>query len=657
MNNPKKEEATKHRALTGFAHVVELTLLLALPILGILFILDVPGRLGMMLFTEQYTGIFLTLYLAGTFLTLPGKKGLSRQVVPWYDWILVILAFPAGFYITIYYPELVLNLGRFSLQQVIFGGLAMVLILEALRRLVGLSLLIIVSAVILYARFAAYFPAFLGGRPMSLGRLINYLYLDPNSMLWMLIIAATIGTAFIFFGQAMIHFGVGKILTDLATAMCGRVRGGSAKTAVVGSSLVGTITGAPMSNVFLTGSITIPMMKESGYPSRMAGAVEAVASAGGQIMPPVMGIAAFIIAENLGVSYAKVALAAIFPAILYYLAVFMQVDLEAGKRGLGALKPEQIPPFWKTVLRSWIAIIALTFLIYTLFILRMAPATAATISALISLPIFIVLPENRRLYFRNLINALVGSGRLLLTVGGVMTAAGLVIGAVSVSGMGFSISFLLTQAGKGNVMFLLLGAATASMILGMGMPSVAAYALVAVLIAPALVKFGIYPMAAHLFIFYFAIISNFTPPIALTCFAAAPLAKANPMKIGFTSMRLGIMSYIVPFLFVFSPAMLLRGSPLTVFLSVSTAIVGVGFLSVALTGFLYQPISRLRRLVMTIGAIGLLIPLRPDTWNLLIANAVGFGIGILALLPDIRSIFNKSRSGLSESSLGIERRT
>jgi TRAP-type uncharacterized transport system fused permease subunit len=273
------------------------------------------------------------------------------------------------------------------------------------------------------------------------------------------------------------------------------------------------------------------------------------------------------------------------------------------------------------------------------------------------LPIFILLPENRRLYFRNLINALVGSGRLLLTVGGVMTAAGLVIGAVSVSGMGFSISFLLTQAGKGNVMFLLLGAASASMILGMGMPSVAAYALVAVLIAPALVKFGIYPMAAHLFIFYFAIISNFTPPIALTCFAAAPLAGADPMKIGFTSMRLGIMSYIVPFLFVFSPAMLLSGSPLIVVLSLSTAIVGVSFLSVALTGFLFQPISWLRRLVMTLGAIGLLIPLRPDTWNLLIANAVGFGIGIMALLPDIRSIFNKFRSGLSESSLGIERRT
>jgi TRAP transporter 4TM/12TM fusion protein len=650
-------EVSGYRQLKGFARGAQFTILVALPVLGILFILDLPTRVGVVLFTEQYIGVFLALYLAGTFLSMPASKRSKGQAVPWYDFILALLALPAGLFITIRYPELAMNLGRITYQQLLFGGLAILLILEALRRLVGPSLVIIMGGIILYARFAVHFPAFLGGRPTSFARLTNYLYLDPNSMLWLLMIAATIGTAFIFFGQVMIHFGVGEILTDLATALVGRVRGGSAKTAVVASSLVGTITGAPMSNVILTGSITIPMMKNGGYPARMAGAVEAVASAGGQIMPPVMGIAAFIIAENLGVPYAEVAVAAIFPAILYYLAVFMQVDLEAGKRGLGALSQEQIPPLWKMVQRSWVALFPVGVLVYTLFIARMAPATAATISALLCVPLLVALPENRKSFLRRLIKSLEGSGRLLLTIGGVMTAAGLVVGAINVSGMGFSISYLLSQLGKGNVMFLLLGAAIASMILGMGMPSVAAYALVAILLAPALVKFGIYPMAAHLFIFYFAIISNFTPPIALTCFAAAPLAGENPMKIGLTSMRLGIMSYIVPFLFVFSPAMLLIGSPIVIFLSVFTAVVGVGFLSVALTGFLFQPISKLRRLVMTVGALGMLIPLRPDTWSLVTVNAVGFGIAILAFLPEIRSVFNKSRSGVSESALGIERET
>ena len=636
-----------NRSLKGFSRCIESIVLLALPVTGILFILDAPGRLGFAFFTEQYVGIFLSLYLAGTFLTVPARGDTQEHAVPWYDWILTLLSLPAGFYITIFYPSMAMELGQITPGRVIFGGLAILLILEALRRLVGRSLVIIIGAIILYARFAVHFPAFLGGRPMTFDRLVNYLYLDPNSMLWMLMLAATLGVAFIFLGQVMIHFGVGKKLTDLATAICGGMRGGSAKTAVVGSSLVGTITGAPMSNVILTGSITIPMMKKSGYPSAMAGAVEAVASAGGQIMPPVMGIAAFIIAENLGVRYAEVALAALFPAVLYYLAVFVQVDLEAGKRGLGALGRDLIPPLWKTVHNSWVGIFVLGFLVYTLFIARMDPARAATISGLLSVPLFAVLRENRHQFFKCLFRGLEDSGRILLTIGAVMCAAGLVVGAINVSGMGFSISFILSQAGKGSILLLLMGAAVASMILGMGMPSVAAYSLVAILIAPALVKYGIYPLAAHLFIFYFAIISNFTPPIALTCFAAAPLAGANPMKIGFSAMRLGIMSYVVPFLFVFSPTMLLKGTIPGILVSVITGALGVFILSIALTGFLFQHIGWLTRLIITAGAVALLVPIRHGAWEIIFLNAAGLGVAVIALLPEIR-FWLKNRPGRSQ---------
>jgi len=640
---------SQDRPLRGFGRWVEFVILVALPVTGILFILDVPGRFGFVFFTEQYVASFLSLYLAGTFLGLTSRGKMRKERIPWYDWALTLLAFPAGMYITFNYPVLVKHLGRItSPYQLVFGALAIVLILEALRRLVGRSLVIIICAFILYARYAVHFPTFLGGRPMSFDRLINYLYLDSNSMLWMLWLAATIGLAFIFFGQIMIHFGAGQLLTDLATALCGGMRGGSAKTAVVGSSLVGTITGAPMSNVILTGSITIPMMKSSGYPPAMAGAVEAVASAGGQIMPPVMGIAAFIIAENLGVQYAEVALAAFFPAILYYLAVFMQVDLEAGKRLLGGLSRDQIPPLWQAVRRAWIGIFVLVFLAYTLFIARMDAAKAATISGLLCIPLFAFLRENRKRLFRLFLGAMEDSGRLLLTIGGVMCAAGLVVGAINVSGMGFSISFILSQVGKGNVVLLLMGAAAASMILGMGMPSVAAYSLVAILIAPALVKFGIEPLAAHLFIFYFAIISNFTPPIALTCFAAAPLAGADPMKIGFVAMRLGIMSYIVPFLFVFSPTMLLKGTFWGVLISVITGALGVVVLSVALTGFLFHDVSPVRRLVITLGAAALLVPVHQGAWDLLIVNAVGLVVIFVGLLPELRFILAKISHGSGE---------
>jgi TRAP transporter 4TM/12TM fusion protein len=645
-----KEVDQGHRSLTDFSRVVEFTILVSLPVVGILFILDLPTRVGMVFFTEQYLGIFLTLCLTGTFLSIPAGMGSKRHSVPWYDWILAVLAFPAGFYLTLRYPVLVMNLGHITFQQVLFGGLAIVLILEAIRRLVGRPLVIIVISIILYARFATYFPTFLGGRPMTFDRLVNYLYLDPNSMLWMLMLAATIGMGFVFFGQVLINFGGGQILTDLATVLCGWTAGGSAKTAVIGSGLVGTITGAPMSNVFITGSITIPMMKASGFPPRIAGAVEAVASSGGQIMPPVMGIGAFIIAENLGVAYAEVALAAFLPALLYYVSLFIQVDLEARKLGITGLSRRQMPPVVKTIKRSWIALGAIGILVYTLFIARMAAGTAATITGLLCLPLLVLLPENRKSFFPRLINSLESSGRMLLIVGVIMSAAGLVVGAFNISGMSFSLSYMLSVAGKSNVMLLLIGAAVASMILGMGMPSAPAYALVAVLIAPALVKFGIFPMAAHLFIFYFAIISNITPPVALACFAAAPLAGTDPMKIGWTAMRLAITIYVIPFLFVFSPVMLLKGSLLSIVITLLTAMVGVAVLGVALTGFLTGRISWLRRVVMAIGAVILLIPMHPGAWDfLLFINSLGLGISLLAFVPEIRVVFNKLKLRLTES--------
>jgi TRAP transporter 4TM/12TM fusion protein len=634
-NIPREEEEQARRSLKDVSRWIEFTILVSLPVIGILFILDVPGRAGLVFFTEQYLGIFLTLCLAGTFLTKPATKGSQWESVPWYDWVLTALAFPAGFYLTFKYPDMVMNLGRITFERVFFGTLAILLTLEALRRLVGRALVIIITSIIFYARFAEHFPAILGGRPMTFDRLVNYLYLDPNSMLWMLMLAATIGMGFVFFGQVLIYFGAGQTLTNLATILCGWTRGGSAKTAVIGSGLVGTITGAPMSNVFLTGTITIPMMKAAGFSPRVAGAVEAVASSGGQIMPPVMGIAAFIIAENLGVAYYEVALAAFLPAVLYYLSVYMQVDLEAAKLGIVGLSREQMPPVMATIKRSWVTLAALCILVYTLFIIQLSAGTAATISGLLCLPLFAVLSENRKNYFKRLIKALEESGRMLLIVGGVMAAAGLVVGAFNISGMSFSISYLLSEAGKSNVMFLLIGAAVASMILGMGMPSAAAYALVAILIAPALVKFGILPMAAHMFIFYFSIISNITPPVALACFAAAPLAGTDPMKIGWSAMRLALMIYLIPFIFVFSPALIMKGSFGDIIIAFVATALGVWFFTIGVAGYFFRKISLLRRVLLMIGGGALFLPLHLDSSILIILNSLGLLIGLAAFLPEL----------------------
>jgi TRAP transporter 4TM/12TM fusion protein len=490
-----------------------------------------------------------------------------------------------------------------NLERMIVGSIAVLLILEAARRLIGLTLVIIAIVALLYGNFSEYLPGFLAGQPLTWGRLVNYLYLDPNSILGMLSLAATVGFGFVFFGQVLLKFGGGDALTNLALLFFGRTRGGSAKAAVVGSSLVGTVTGAPMSNVYLTGTITIPLMIRSGYSPRMAGAVEAVASTGGQIMPPVMGIAAFIIAERLGVPYAEIALAALIPAILYYLTIFVQVDLEAGKNNLRGLQGDELPNFKETMKEIWPVLPVLAVLIYTIFIIRLSPAVAAAITGILAIPILSVRKKNREGFKERFIKVFEETGLVCLDVASALAIAGLVVGVISVSGLGFTLGSIMAEIGESSLVLLLVAAAVGSTILGMGMPSVAAYALVAVLVAPALAEYGINEIAAHLFIFYFSIISNFTPPIALAVFAAASIARSNPMSTGWTATRLGILAYIVPFLFVYSPSLILQGTWLEIILSLITAIIGTIILGTGLVGYLFAPLSPLYRVAAIISGI------------------------------------------------------
>lgn len=623
---------SRHRQLSGPLRYVQAVVLGAIPILGFAYIAGLHTTFGLLIFAEQWIGLFYSLCLVGLFLTFPPTAGASRAKVAWYDKILVLVAVVPGGYLALRYPDIALDFAGHGPVRSVASVLGILLILEGLRRTVGWTLVFVVLAFIVYARYGAMMPGPLAAQPMQWPRLLNYLYVDPNAVLGMLRLAATIALAFIAFGQLLLHFGAGDSLTRVALLVFGRFRGGPAKGSMLGSSMVGTITGAPMSNVFLTGNVTIPMMIRAGYGRATAAGIEATVSTGGQIMPPVMGVAAFIIADNLGVPYTDVALAALIPALLFYLGVYTQIDLEAGKRQLRGLLPDERPRLRETVQKGWVIAPVLAILIYTLFIVRMNPANAAVFSTVFSVPFLFLVRSNRREPLRRIARTLEGSGRLLLDVSLILAAAGLVVGIASASGLGFRIGYTVVQSAElGGVWVALIIAAIASIFLGMGMPSVAAYALVAVLVAPALTDFGISPMAAHLFIFYFAIVSNITPPIAVAAFAAAPLAGATSMKTALEAMRVGIVIYIVPFLFVFTPAILLEGEVGSIVLHTLFAAAAVVALGIALVGYLTRPLGLPSRAVAAIVALTMLVPV-PD--GLLVTVR---GVGVLALVALVGS--------------------
>ena len=350
-------------------------------------------------------------------------------------------------------------------------------------------------------------------------------------------------------------------------------------------------------------------------------------------MPPVMGIAAFLIAEFLEISYSQVALSAIIPAVLYYLTLFVQVDLEAGKSGLKGLPTKMLPRLRTAMKMSWIILPPLIVLIYTLFIIRLSPATAGVYSTLTVLVIIPFLKEKRTRFWSKLLNAIEQNGRVLLEIGVILSAAGFIVGVAGISGLGSTLSMVLVHIARGNLIALLVLTAIVSMILGMGVPSVAAYVLVAILVAPALIEMGIPPLAAHLFIFYFAIISNITPPVALAAFAAAGLAGTNAMRTGFVAFRLGFVAYIVPFLFIFSPALVLQGSTQQIVFDLVSVSAGCAVLGAALVGYFSQPMTWWQRLILVLSSLALLIPINAFAGSFMwFIRALGAAIAVLILV-------------------------
>ncbi len=624
--------ASKLRALTGAPRAAERTLLSAVTLLGALWSLEVHHYLPWAFFKEQYLGLFLAVGLAAVFLGVKAHPRSPSHRVPWYDWLLSLGGLSVGLYVVVFYPTIAYRLGVLTWDKVALGALAILLVLEATRRLVGWVMVGLAGVFILYAKFAFLFPGLLNAKGSSWERIAVYLYLDTNSLFGLpLAVTAGMVVAFIFFGQVLYAVGGDKFLTDLAMVAMGRYRGGPAKVSVVASCLFGTVSGSAVSNVVVDGPITIPMMKRTGYAPHVAAAIEAVASTGGQIMPPVMGVAAFLIAEFLAIPYSEVALAAVIPALLYYLALFVQVDLEAAKHGLAGLPRAQLPKFGAIMRRGWSFLIPLLVLVYTLMI-AVWQAGKAGMAAVIATLIVGAFQFEDRLTLAKVRTAIEETGRVVLDIAAITAVAGFVIGVLQLSGLGFKFSLVLVGVAGGNALALLFLTAVVCIILGMGMPTAIIYVMLAVLVGPALVQLGIAPLGAHLFLFYFGMLSMITPPVCLATYAAASIGRADFWKTGWTGVRLGIVAYVVPFIFAYHPALLLKGTAVDITLAVTTAVIGVVLLGIGCAGYLFRPIGWGRRAWACLA--GLLLLPAPSTGPWLVTNLAGLVLGGLLILAE-----------------------
>jgi len=620
-------------------------LLSAIPLVALLFSFDIPSRLGATMLQEQFLGLFLILILVSVFIFVPATRKSVRRGIPWYDVILSLLSVVVGGYLFVYYPRIVNEIGELTSDKVILGSIALVLVMEACRRMTGWVLLIIAGIFILYAHFSYLFPGMLNARGISWSRIMVHLYIDPNSLLGIpLTIVATIVVAFILFGQVLFATGGGEFFTDIATALLGRFRGGAAKLSVVSSALFGTISGSPVANVVMTGTISIPLMKRTGYKAHVAGAIESVGATGGQLMPPVMGAAAFVMAEFLGMPYARVALAAALPALLYYLALFVQVDLEAGKTGITRIPEQNIPSLAKVLEKGWIFVIPIAAIVYLLFALNMEAGKAGYYAAAVAIPASFLRRESR-ISTRKLLAILEGTGLAMLEVAVVCAIAGIVIGVLTLTGLAFTFTLFVDMMGTSNTFFILILTGIIALILGMGMPTTAVYVIVALTLAPALTKLGIHPLAAHLFVFYYAMLSMITPPICIASFAGAAIAGASPMRTGYTCMRLGIIAYIVPFIFVYDPLLLFQGPAHLIALAFATAAVGTVIIGIAMTGYFVRPIGWPVRLLLAASGIGLLIPPGGHIAYSWAANTVGGIVSLLFVLAEWRNRKAFARAG------------
>ncbi len=546
--------------------------------------------------------------LALVYLLYPTRKSWSRYKVHPFDVLLSILGAAAPAYIVFEYQHLVLRSGTVSGVDLAVGLLGILLVIEATRRIVGLPMVCVVLAFLIYAFAGPYMPGVLAHRGLTIEQLVGHLYFTTEGIFGIpLGVSSTFIFLFILFGAYLESTGLGKFFIDLANAIAGWASGGPAKVAVLSSGLMGTVSGSSVANVVGTGSLTIPMMKKLGYHKDFAGAVEAAASTGGQLMPPVMGAAAFLMAEFVGVPYIDIVKAAIVPAFLYFAGIWLGVHFEAKCGNLKGIPRSQLPKIGTILKERGHLALPLIVIVY-LLVSGYTPMRAALVAIVLSI-LCSALRKSTRMKPIEIVRGLDRGARNVLSVLVACAAAGIIIGVVTKTGVGLKLASGLLDLSGGLLLPTMFFTMITAIVLGMGVPTTANYVITSTIAAPALVQMGVPVLCAHMFVFYFGIIADVTPPVALAAFAGSGIAGGNPLRTGINASKLAIAAFIIPYMFVLSPVLLmLEGTMLDLFMTTLTALIGMVALSSALIGYLADNCSLLERLVLVAGGLMMIKP-------------------------------------------------
>jgi TRAP transporter 4TM/12TM fusion protein len=574
-----------------------------------------------------------------TFLLFPARSRDDSNHLRWFNWVLVAFAGYIGLYMALNYMRIMEAGGDYSRMDYIAAGFGILLTLEAARRVVGLPIVCLAGFFVLYTYFGPYFPSFMAHRGYSLERIVSHMYLTTEGILGIpLGVAATFIYLFILFGSFREKTG---LFIDISNAVAGWASGGPAKMAVITSALEGTVSGSSVANTVESGSLTIPMMKRLGYRPEFAAAVEASASTGGQIMPPIMGAAAFIMAEFLNVPYLDIAKAAAIPACLYFFGVFMEVHFEAKRCNLRGLTRDELPRF-SDVMRERGHLFVPLFAIIIFLSMGFTPLYAA-LMGLVTCIIAGALKKATRMSFREIADGFELGARNAIGVALACASAGIIIGAITLTGLGLKLGNGLVELAGGNLLVTLIFTMITSLILGMGVPTTANYIITSTIAAPALIQLGVHPLAAHMFVFYFGIVADITPPVALAAYAGAGIAKANPFWTGVTATKLAIGAFLTPYIFVYNTSMLwINTTWYSMLQTLVTSCAGMTAIGAAMIGYFVAPMSWVERILFIIG--GLLL-VDPGT----LTDIMGIGLLTLCVVNQYRKkkagIISMARAG------------
>ena len=577
--------------------------------------------------------------LAGLGVSLGWTLVASRaRFARWFDWGAAAASLLLCAYITVRYETLTQEIALMPVEGIIGSAILILLVLEASRRVSGLGFVAIIITMAIYIFISPHFSGAFQTRPVAPERLLVYLGLDINGIISSILqVAVLVVIPFTILGQVLARTGGADFFADIAMAAMGRFRGGSAKIAVVGSGLFGMISGSAVSNVLAVGIITIPTMIRSGFTPHRAAAIESVGSTGGQLMPPVMGASAFIMAEFLQVPYGTVCIAAAIPALLYYACLFFHVDLEAAKQKIGAARIDDAPRIGEVFRSGWHFLVPIAFLVSALIypeVFRLTPEKVAIVATGLLMAFALIFGyRGRRIGIAEMLMAVIGTGRVSLDIILIGAAAGIMVGVMSISGLAFSMTLQLVALSGDNIFVLLLLIAVLAFLLGIGLPTVSVYILTATLLAPALIKLGVTPMAAHMFVMYNGILSMITPPVAFAAYAAANIARTDGWTTGWMACLVGWSTFVLPFLFVLTPSLLMDASATAILLNLARVLFGIFLGTTAVVGFALAPLDRLGRAIYASLALAVVLP--PEAFGAAIwVNAIGIALSIGMLAFD-----------------------